>query len=315
MSRRVVTTALALLAALGLAAGPVRAADAIRVGLIPVTTNLPLWCGMETGAFAAEGVEIQPTVIGRGSRVLEAMVGGSLDMGSIATLTLIQAAERGLDVALVAPAGTVGPGPQTSTALVVKKAAGIASVTQLRGKIIGVNQLGNHNYMVVAEELVRAGIRRDEVTWQETDFPHMVVALEQGRIDAANLPEPYLTGLRDAGWAVELAIQEQAAAGVSIAALAVLRQWHDAHRPLMDRFRRGIARGLEACQRDPARMREILTRATRIPLETARRVGLAQFRPAFTRGELELLMEMARRHRLIERGVAVDRLVPGGFAP
>ena len=309
-------TALAFVAALGLGAAPAQAADVIRVGFIPVAANLPLWCGMETGAFAAEGVEVQPTVIGRGSRLVEAMIGGSLDMGMIATLTLIQAAERGLEVALVAPAGTVGPGPQTSTALVSRKAGGITSVAQLRGRIIGVNALGNHNYMVVSEELQRAGIRKDEVTWQEIDFPHMVTALEQGRIDAANLPEPYLTVLRDAGWAIELAIQEQVAAGLSIAAYAVLRPWYDAHRPLIERFQRGIARGLEACQRDPARMRDILARSTRIPPETARRIVLSQLRPTFTRGELELLMELARRHRLIERGVPADRLVaPGGFAP
>lgn len=305
-------TAVALVAALGSSAAPAPGADIIRVGYIPVSANLPLWCGMETGAFAAEGLEIQPTVIGRGSRLVEAMIGGSLDMGMIATLTLIQAAERGLDVALVAPAGTVGPGPQTSTALVSRKAGGITSVAQLRGKIVGVNALGNHNYMVVAEELHRAGIRKDEVTWQEIDFPHMVTALEQGRIDAANLPEPYLTLLRDAGWATELAMQEQVAAGLSIAAYAALRPWYEARRPLVERFRRGITRGIEACQRDPARMRDILARATRIPPETARRIVLAPLHPTFARSELELLMELARRHRLIERGVPTDRLVAAG---
>jgi len=315
-ARPVVTVALVLLTAIGLGARAARAADVIRVGFIPVSSNLPLWCGMDTGAFAAEGVEIQPTLVGRGSRMVEAMVGGSLDMGMIATLTLIQAAERGLDVALIAPAGTVGPGPQTSTALVSRKTSGIAAVAQLRGKIIGVNQLGNHNYMVVAETLSRAGIGKDQVTWQEIDFPHMVAALEQGRIDAANLPEPYLTTLRDAGWAAELATQEQVAAGLSIAAYAVLRPWYDAHRPLVERFQRGIARGLEACQRDPVRMRDILARATRLPPDTARRIGLAQLRPTFTRSELDHLMELARRHRLIDRGLAADRLVaPGGFAP
>ena len=309
-------TALALVVALCVGVAPAQAADLVRVGYIPVSANLPLWCGMETGTFAAEGLEIQPTVLGRGSRLVEAMIGGSLDMGMSATLTLIQAAERGLEVALVAPAGTVGPGPQTSTALVSRKAGGITSVAQLRGKIVGVNALGNHNYMVVAEELQRAGIRKDEVTWQEIDFPHMVTALEQGRIDAANLPEPYLTLLRDAGWGTELAIQEHVAAGLSIAAYAALRPWYDAHRPLVERFQRGIARGLDACQRDPARMRDILARNTRIPPEMARRIVLAQLRPTFTRGEIELLMELARRHRLIERGVPVDRLVaPGAFAP
>ena len=313
---RLAALALVLLAPLGLGARPARAADVVQVGFIPVSSNLPLWCGMETGGFAAEGVEIQPTVVGRGSRVVEAMVGGSLDVGMLATLTAIQAAERGLQITLIAPAGTVGPGPQTSTALVTRKAGGITSVTQLRGKIIGVNQLGNHNYMVVAETLSRAGIGKDQVTWQEVDFPHMVMALEQGRIDAANLPEPYLTALRDAGSANEIATQEQVAAGLSIAAYAVLRPWYDAHRSVVERFQRGIARGLEACQRDPARMRDILARATRLTPETARRMGIAQLRPAFTRGELELLMELARRHRLIDRGLPADRLVaPGGFAP
>jgi hypothetical protein len=63
-------------------------------------------------------------------------------------------------------------------------------------------------------------------------------------------------------------------------------------------------------------MRDILARSTRLPPETARRIVVAPLRPTFTRGELELLMELARRHRLIERGVPADRLVvPGGFAP
>ena len=298
-----------LLAVLVLSPAAARAADIIRVGFVPVSANLPLWCGMEMGTFTAEAVEIQTSVIGRGSRILEAMVGGSLDMGHVATLTVIQAAARGLDVVLVGPAGSVRTGPPSSGALVVRKSAGITSVTQLRGKTIAVNQLGSFNYLVPLEHLARAGVGRDEVTWQELDFPHMVAALEQGRVDAANLTEPYLTMLREAGGATHLATQEQVLPGASISGYAVLRSWYDARRPLMERFHRALTRGIEACNRDPQRMREILARSTKLPVETARRMTLATFRPLFGDGEIGLLMETARRHGLIERSWPAERLV------
>ena len=60
---RRLAAAVALVAGLGLGAPPARAADVIRVGFVPVTSNLPLWCGIETGGDARDRYSVRYYIV------------------------------------------------------------------------------------------------------------------------------------------------------------------------------------------------------------------------------------------------------------
>src|SRR5262245_53731753 len=169
------------------------AGSPIRVGSMATGGNTALFCAIEYGSPAAEGIDLQLTNLINGARIIEAMAGGSLDIGYSATLSVLQAAERGLDLTIVAPGGFVRTDDQPAGMLMVRKDSGIATAADLRGKTIGLITLRAFDYLFVAEYLARAGVTERDVRWQEVAVPHTPAALEHRRVDAAWVIEPYLT--------------------------------------------------------------------------------------------------------------------------
>ncbi len=228
--------ALALPAAAG-------AAPMLRVGSIPIAGNVALYCAMDYGGLAAEGIEIQSTDFQSGTRIVEALAGGSLDIGLSATLSVLQAVQQGLDLVIVAPASFKAADNRAPTsALVARKDAGIAGPAQLRGKTIAVNSLRSLDYLIAAEYLGRGGVSPRDVTWQELSYPHIVPALDNARVDAAFVAEPFLSILRGGDRVTVLSTALDIIPGSSTASYTALRSWTQSRQAVLEAFLRGLAR-------------------------------------------------------------------------
>jgi NitT/TauT family transport system substrate-binding protein len=290
-----------------------RAASPVRVGAIPIVGNVALYCSMEFGGPAAEGIDIQPTNFMSGTRIVEAMAAGSVDIGFSATLSILQAAQQGLDLVIVAPGSfkAADERPPTSS-IVTRRDAGIAGPAELKGKVVGVNSLRSIDYLITAEYLARGGVSARDVTWQEMSFPHMPAALDQRRVDAALIAEPYLTMLKDGGSISILSTASDIIPGTSTSAYTALRSWARTRGPLLGAFVRTLRRGIEVCEREPQRMREALAKHAGVRADIASRIGLPVLRPTLRSADLVPLMDLARRHRLLDRELDLDRLLSTG---
>jgi NitT/TauT family transport system substrate-binding protein len=83
--------------------------------------------------------------------------------------------------------------PRTQEVL-VPAGSPIRSVAQLKGKSIGVNVLDNIGTLLASSVLAGTGMTRSEVHFVPIPFPLMSAALKAHRVDAAWLPEPFITG-------------------------------------------------------------------------------------------------------------------------
>src|SRR5882724_915165 len=298
--------ALALPAAAG-------AAPMLRVGSIPIAGIVALYGAMDYGGLAAEGIEIQSTDFQSGTRIVEALAGGSLDIGLSATLSVLQAVQQGLDLVIVAPASFKAADNRAPTsALVARKDAGIAGPAQLRGKTIAVNSLRSLDYLIAAEYLGRGGISPRDVTWQELSYPHIVPALDNARVDAAFVAEPFLSILRDGGRVTVLSTALDIIPGSSTASYTALRSWTQSRQAVLEAFLRGLRRGIDVCERDPQKMRDALVKHTGVKPALAQQIGLPVLRPTLRPVDLLPLMELARRHGLLVREVDIERLLSPG---
>ncbi len=298
--------ALALPAAAG-------AAPMLRVGSIPIAGNVALYCAMDYGGLAAEGIEIQSTDFQSGTRIVEALAGGSLDIGLSATLSVLQAVQQGLDLVIVAPASFKAADNRAPTsALVARKDAGIAGPAQLRGKTIAVNSLRSLDYLIAAEYLGRGGVSPRDVTWQELSYPHIVPALDNARVDAAFVAEPFLSILRGGDRVTVLSTALDIIPGSSTASYTALRSWTQSRQAVLEAFLRGLRRGIDVCERDPQKMRDALVKHTGVKPALAQQIGLPVLRPTLRPVDLLPLMELARRHGLLVREVDIERLLSPG---
>jgi ABC-type nitrate/sulfonate/bicarbonate transport systems, periplasmic components len=292
---------------------PAGAGTTLRVGSIPIVGNVALYCAMDYGGPAAEGIEIQSTDFQSGTRIVEALAGGSLDIGFSATLSVLQAVQQGLDLVIVAPASFKAADSRPSTsALVARKDAGITGPAQLRGKTVAVNSLRSLDYLIAAEYLSRGGLSSRDVTWQELSYPHMMPALDNARVDAAFVAEPFLSILHNGDRVTILSPALDIIPGSSTASYTALRSWSEGRPAVLEAFLRGLRRGIDACERDPQKMRDAVVKHTGIKPALARQIGLPVLRPTLRAADLLPLMELARRHGLLVRDVDIERLLAPG---
>lgn len=143
---------------------------------------------MVTEARGLWGVPVDSKGFVAGSDVLQAILAGSADAGSMATTPTITGGRTG-DFVIVAVANRVG----NTTAIVVPPKSGIKTVADLKGKTLAIQEgtttaLDVRNYV-----LAHFGLTTDDVKLVNMNMGDMPAALGGGRVDAIASVEPYIS--------------------------------------------------------------------------------------------------------------------------
>jgi NitT/TauT family transport system substrate-binding protein len=172
----------------------------VNVGIIPIVAVAPLALGVEKGYFKDEGLDVKLNVAQGGAALVPAVMSGQYDFAFSNNVSLLLARAKGLKLSIVSAANSAGNDPQPiEEALAVPAGSPITSPAQLAGKTIAVNTLNNIVEVANRATLEAAGVDASTVKFIEVGFPDMPLALEQGRVDAADVAEPFLTKAKDAG--------------------------------------------------------------------------------------------------------------------
>ena len=122
-----------------------------------------------------------------GPPMLQAMAGGSVDVGGVGNAPPVFAAAGGDQLAIV---GALQANPDGS-ALLVPKGSGIHDVQQLKGKRIAVAQGSSADYHLLTV-LTRAGISVHDVTLVYLQPAAGLAALSSGHVDAWDIWSPFI---------------------------------------------------------------------------------------------------------------------------
>jgi NitT/TauT family transport system substrate-binding protein len=159
--------------------------------------------GQRQGIFAKHGLEVETLNVGSDTTaILEAVALGKADATSNNILRFIKPLEAGFDVKL-----TAGVHAGCSY-LIGSHGAGISGIADLRGKRIGLADLGNPNRFLYSSVLKKAGIDPEtDVTWRQYPADLFPIAIQKGEIDAFvdNHPNVYFAVKRSKGDLFELA--------------------------------------------------------------------------------------------------------------
>lgn len=215
--------------ATSLPAGPALAAPALIRSLAKLTfvwtptspCLVVVGLAQRQGIFARHGLDVETINVGGDtSAILEAVALGKADATSNNILRFIKPLEAGFDVKL-----TAGVHAGCSY-LVASRAAGIATVADLRGRRIGLADLGNPNRFLYASVLKKAGIDpENEVTWRQFPADVFPIAISKGEIDAFvdNHPNVYFAIKRSKGELFELAANGSGELGQRTCCVLALR--------------------------------------------------------------------------------------------
>jgi len=193
---------LALLA-LAIAAGLVAASSAraqpkpagVKVGVLKLTSSAPIFVGVEKGFFKEFGVEPELVYFQAAAPIATALAAGQLDVGATGlTAALYNIVLGGEKLWIVADKGREWPG-YPLVAIVVQKEAwegGLRSIKDLKGKRIGVTQLGSTFHYHIGNILEKEGLHLSDVKIVPLQaMPATVEALKGKQVDAILVPQPF----------------------------------------------------------------------------------------------------------------------------
>jgi NitT/TauT family transport system substrate-binding protein len=192
MIRRV---AVMVLAVLVLGAGPTAGQDRPRVGVLKLTSSAPIFVGVDKGFFKEFGVEPELVYFQAAAPIATALAAGQIDVAATgltaATYNIVLGGEK---LWIVADKGREWPDHRL-TAIVVHRdlhEAGVRTVAALKGRRIGVTQLGSTFHYQLGNILEKEGMTLKDVTI--VPLQAMAAALEalKGKqVDAVVLPQPF----------------------------------------------------------------------------------------------------------------------------
>jgi NitT/TauT family transport system substrate-binding protein len=196
-----------------LLAGPARAAEPLRIGLLHTLSPAPLYVAMERGYFAGEGLAAEFRFFEAAQPIAAAAVSGDIDVG-ITALTggFFSLAGRGT-LKVIGGALHEQKGYEGTAILASRKAydAGLTSPAKLGGHSFGITQFGSSFHYMVGRIAETEGFDLKSMTLRPLQgIGNMVAAVRTGQVDAtmavASMARPLEASgeARIIGWAGDL---------------------------------------------------------------------------------------------------------------
>jgi NitT/TauT family transport system substrate-binding protein len=282
----------------------------LKVGVIPIADVAPLYLGMKKGFFKEEQLTIEPQLAEGGAAITPAVLSGDFQIGFSNTISLLIAASKDLPIQIISQGVLAGKDRSEAWAdLLVLKDGPIKEPSDLEGKTIAVNTLNNICEVTIKASLEKDGVAVDQLEFAEVPFPDMNAALEQGRVDAACVVEPFVSQGK-AGKARGIdPFYIRTAPDLTVATYFTSTQYAEENADVVDRFVGAMNRSLEYAQSNPDEVRDILLEYTEIPPEAADQIKLPIWRTDLNEPSIELLAELSQKYGLIEEPPDLETLI------
>lgn len=288
----------------------------VKLDILPSVATVPVYVGVERGFFRDEGLEVEIGTGQGGAAILSAVVSGQSQFGFANNVSLMAAQERGLDVRIVANGSLEGdpadPPTRPQNVLVVKDDSGIMGATDLTGKMVAVNSLGNAVEVTTRAGIDAAGGDSSSINFVEMGMADMPAALEQGQVDAINIVEPFASGAIASGAVVIGApfTDSMPDASASIANYFTSGTLAESDPGLVESFVAAMNTTLQYAQDHPAEMRAAVTEYMSIDADVVEQMTFPYWSPSLNVASIEALGELAMQYGQITAEPDYSRLLP-----
>jgi NitT/TauT family transport system substrate-binding protein len=170
----------------------------LRVAYAAITAAFSIpWIAKEAGIFQRHGLDVELVYIAAGSRAVQTLVGGSIDIAAIGGPAGVDAKLAGADTVYVAI-------PVNRVLVFTVAAPQIQRIEEMRGKSIGVTRIGTVTDFFTRIYLRQNGLApdRDVMIRQMGGLPEIVAGLKAGQIEGGTFGFPAVLHARAAGFRV-----------------------------------------------------------------------------------------------------------------
>jgi NitT/TauT family transport system substrate-binding protein len=272
----------------------------LRLAVIPVANFTPLVVARDKGFFTEENLNVTWTTVAQGAIAVEAVYGGSAEIGGSAIFEPIVARSNGLDIMFIAASARIRSSPPDNSGLLVRTGDSIQGAKDLAGKKVSAGLINSVNYAHMREWLQRNGVDPGTVQFLEIPFPQMADALFQNRLDVVWNVEPFVTFMLKSGNARVLAYPFQdTVPRMAITGYLAKESWVKANPDVVRRFKRAIDRATTYLNNASKEERDnFVAKYTGAKPEVVAAINLPEFITEFNVPSLKANLDIAVRQKL-----------------
>lgn len=283
----------------------------IRVVDLPIANFTPLVVARDKGYFGNENLAVTWTSVAQGAVAIEAVFGGSAEVGGSAIFETMVARGNGLDLMFLAAGAHIHDHPPDNSALLVRTDDTVRTAADLAGKKISAGLINSVNYVHMLEWLEKRGVDPKQVEFLEVPFPQMADALFQKRVDAVWNVEPFVTFMTQSGKAKVFAYPYlDNIPGMDISNYFAKESWIKANPDVALRFRRAIDHATnDLATMSKAERDDWVAKFTGMKLDVVKNVTLPVFSTEYNTPSLQANLELAVKHKMIAKPFNVSTMI------
>jgi len=280
----------------------------IIVGAVPAADSAGLYIAQQRGYFAAVGLHVKIVNIISAKDAITAQLAGKYDVTLGNYVSYIQAdAQQHADLRIVAEGSVIQPDDQE---IVTLPGSRITSLTGLKGMTLAVNVPNNIGTILIGSALAEQGIPLSAVKLVAIPFPQMTMALKEHKVDAAWMPEPFLSGAEEQVGAQSVYDLDQGSSGgLPIVGYAVTRTWQREYPGTAAAFTTALERGQLLADVDRTAVEQAVKKFLGVPPMTAAAMAIPSFPTGVDAVRLQRIADGMRQFGLLNKPFGVSQMV------
>jgi NitT/TauT family transport system substrate-binding protein len=248
----------------------------IVVGAVPAIDTAGLYIAQQRGYFAAAGLRVKIEPIVSSELAISRQLAGTYDVTFGGYVSYIQAdAETNAGLRIIAEGSVMGAGEQ---GLLTMPGSPITTVARLKHATIALNVVNNVGTILVGSALASYGLRLSSVKFVQIPFPNMASALKDHQVNAAWMPEPFVSSAEEELGAQDISdLDFGGVAGFPLVGYAATNAWIQRNPGTEAAFLRALEEGQEVADTDRAAVEGAMEAFLKVPPVTAAVMALPQF--------------------------------------
>lgn len=281
----------------------------VRVAALPIAETGALWAAMEEGIFEGHGIEVEVVPAQGGAQAIPALLSGDIQFAIGQPFGPFRADLQNLGVVIIGDYADSLEDGKDVNAVVSLADSGITDPADLAGKRVAVNSLGAAGDVTIMKAVEDAGGDPTTIEFVEVAFPDAQAQLEAGNIDAAWVPDPFMSNVVNDGGNIVVHPYQATIPGLSVLTTITTQELMDSDPELVADFAAAMTEALDWAADNEDAVRAAISTNMEIPEEAAAGITLPTFTSELEVSDLEELAALAVEFGVLDAEPDFDRLV------
>jgi NitT/TauT family transport system substrate-binding protein len=236
------------------------------------------------------------------------VIAGEADIAFGSYVPFFVAQSKGVaDIKFVADSVSASP---RSNVIVAKPGGSVQNVRDLVGKRIGVSAINTASDVMTKAVMKANGLDYAKVQWVPIPFPEMAAALSRGDVDAAYLPEPFITqAAKNTGAAQLIDVATGPTEDFPIAGYGALGKFVSENPKTVAAFQRAMKKATDEASADRSKIQPLIVEFAMVDQDTAALLTLPNYHSSLEARRIQRVPDQLQEFNIIPQRIDVSTML------